>query len=636
MGKAGRRELRGAAVLGGAMALLLATSNADAYEIWSKISPSITAQPVEVVYWVVDGVSASDETASIAAVDQALQAWEDVPTACVSFHKNRVVHSATQPAKASTELMAVIANPDSNVGFAGGGLPAGGNPQAFRIPANLPSARLSTALHEAGHTLGFNHSSVSWSDRSVLHFASSATTLQPDDIAAVSLNYPCAQAPLSAVTGGVYGMLLSQYEFPVSGVNVIVVNTSTNAQVIARITGQMEEGNGEFMIDGIPPGTYRLEFRGAESFAGGHLPPDYGQPWLGGFQRDNFTPFASANFTISAGQTIDFGEITLNIDEVNIDGVASALGMGYANPTTWLASGQTGQAYSQYLHIHGGLRDLSLVASGVPSGLSVDIVADPNGEESGRALIRVSGTPTQAGLFAPTITVYDAQGRIKIFTYNLSIGPLGSVGLVARYDFSGSTTQALDSSGNGHHGALVGTQPSDFVNDRFGYYRGALSLHPSAYVQLPDEAAFDLAAYSLVMRLRLPAVGWQDEWLISKAPYGVGGFGLWRSGVLGGYGLFGHQTAGNEWAQFFSGDPLPVNQQFCAAVTLGAAAADTYVDGVLQAHLANPPAPVFNDAPVRIGLGGDVALDTYMQGVVDDVLIFKGKLTQAQIQAVCR
>lgn len=628
----------GVAALGAVSSL---TTQASAYEIYDKLNAQVTAQPIEVVYWVQDGVSAAAEAQTTADIDAALAAWDAIPTACVSFHKNRVVHSATQPTKASSELMAVIAVAGS--GWGGGGLPGyQGYPTNFVVLGST-APQLGTALHESGHSLGLYHSTLSdfypEQQRAIMNWATGPTALSPDDIAALSLNYPCTQAPLSAVTGSVTGRLVTQYGVPASGVNVIAYDVVNNKAVVARPTGQLEEADGAFRLDGIPPGTYRLEYRGAESFGGGHIEVDtradpYNNPYLGGFQAENFTPFTSANFTIGAGQTQSFGDVPITIDDTKIVGYGGNDYYPWMIRKNWLETAMVGVAYNQYLRVKGGLRDITATVTGLPAGLTGRLAGSSNGYANGITNVQISGTPTQSGYYPVTITLTDHQGRVKVLPYNISVGPIAPTGVavVGRYDFLGDTG---DRSGNNHNATLVGSG-YQWALDRYGNGSGAITLNRGQYLQLPDESAFDLTEYSLVMNVKLPTLSWWDDYLVSKGVGMFGNYSFQRSTGLGGVAMYAHGATTGDWMGIFSNDPLPANQDICVAVTVGGGSADSYLNGVLQVHYGSVPTPTLNNEPVRFGIGGYDSPDTYMKGTLDDVTIFRGKLTQAQVQSACQ
>jgi hypothetical protein len=76
--------------------------------------------------------------------------------------------------------------------------------------------------------------------------------------------------------------------------------------------------------------------------------------------------------------------------------------------TTSLPGGQVGVSYSAPVAGNGGVKPYAWSATGLPPGLTIDPASGA-----------ISGTPTTAGAFTPTIRVADADGIV-------ASAPLGS------------------------------------------------------------------------------------------------------------------------------------------------------------------------------------------------------------------
>src|SRR6266571_112153 len=152
--------------------------------------------------------------------------------------------------------------------------------------------------------------------------------------------------------------------------------------------------------------------------------------------------------------------------------------------------------------------------AGLPAGLAGSISGDPrvpNAGVHGSHFFHIQGTPTVAGHKSIDITLRDLAGRTRTFGFNLSVGPLPADGLIARYSFEGDTR---DLSGNGHdavnHSAVL-------TADRNGRPNSALAFDGvSAYLELPDEAAFDAPEFTILTILKLPAARVVDDWIVYK------------------------------------------------------------------------------------------------------------------------
>lgn len=631
----------------------------EAFDILDIISPTITQNPVEVVIWVKPGVTPANEARVLTEIREGLDMWQAVQTSILAFDIVQVVHSPTQPAKQPHQLMIIVGNSD-DLTFGGASFPYAGNPGTwYGAAADIPGINLPlVTAHEVGHAVGFHHSTISNAFPAgtypVMHWAigGQSGTLTPDDIAAVSTAYPNPSQPLLGSTGTILGRLIVKgTTIPVSGVNVAAVNQASGVPMVARLSGprvftsQIIQADGEFRLVGLPPGLYQLQYLDGHSFRGRiplvRWPSDNitSNGSRGGYQADNFAAFSSSNVQVTVGGVVNLGDVPVTLDPMSFDGLLVGVNLDSTYntpPGEVLPNGQVGVPYSIWLHIAGGLRDILAQSIGIPAGLTGTISGDTRSHTTaihGNHFFRIDGTPTVPGHKTIRITLIDTMGTIRTFAFNLSIEPFPTSGLVARYHFNGDT---LDSSGNGHHATNFGAQ---FVTDRNGQPNGALYFDGvNDYLELAHEEAFDMPEFTIIAILKFPRPRPKDDWIISKGTY-YGNFTLLRrknAGHWKGYASYVHQTPKGNWSSIASAKRLPIRKFFCLAVSVSQSIFKAFIDGQLVSQLANPAVPCYNDRPVLIGAGGYYNLTDFFKGTIDELIIYRGALSENTIKSLCQ
>lgn len=196
--------------------------------------------------------------------------------------------------------------------------------------------RQSTEVHELGHIQGLAHSSVGMHNSAsfpsdaldpisinavpTMHPYSDNTgtnrrTPEADDIAALSELYP--EASFSTSFGSIQGTITRcAGDKGVTGANVRAINIANPNIQLSRFTGFDGNSDGRFVINGIPPGTYKLvvEPMGANNFdiaVNFGTPPnasenDFATEYYNPPDEDSCTeelPDKPVNITVTAGAT---------------------------------------------------------------------------------------------------------------------------------------------------------------------------------------------------------------------------------------------------------------------------------------------------------------------------------------------
>ena len=211
-----------------------------------------------------------------------------------------------------------------------------------------------------------------------------------------------------------------------------------------------------------------------------------------------------------------------------------------------------------------------------------------------------------------------------------------SAGLLAHWELDdGSGTTALDSSGNGHAGTLLGDP--QWVTGVIG--SGALSLDGSdGLVEVGHDASFSLeAALTISTWVKLNDLS-TYYFLVCKQPSGTA-----RDNYPGNYEFrtesgtgdlqFGHQeTEGEQYTFYNSTTSITAGQWYHVAVVVtNGGLVEFYIDG-----MAAGSAPqttnfgVLNEEPVRIGGRKDGY--SFFNGFLDDVYLYDQALSADQVQ----
>jgi len=204
---------------------------------------------------------------------------------------------------------------------------------------------------------------------------------------------------------------------------------------------------------------------------------------------------------------------------------------------------------------------------------------------------------------------------------------------------------AKDLSPLGNDGALKG-KPK-WVDGKFGK---ALSLDPEDgdvdYVEIPNESDYDFEktdsfTFACWAKLSPKTVGDKNHFVISK----MDAIGIHNGAALLGFNdpnsaLFTIQ-GDNGWTAVHGSTPV-IDEQWhhLSVVNDGSGTAKgmkVYVDGKLEQTIVMGETvgkSILNDAPLAIGVKGGLPAQVPTKGIVDEVLVIKKALSDAEIQEV--
>ena len=252
---------------------------------------------------------------------------------------------------------------------------------------------------------------------------------------------------------------------------------------------------------------------------------------------------------------------------------------------------------------------------------------------SGSAPASLTVSFTTAGLTAGTyngtitITAPGAVNSPASIPVTLLVTPPGTNGTVASYGLEqGSGTLAADSSGNANHGTITGALWSTQ-----GRYGNALSFNgTSSFVTIPDAATLDLSAAGTVeVWVRMSAA---NRW------NGVLAKGNANSDQAHNYAIEINETNrvlcilgnGNSSMALQSTATLAANTFYHVACAWNGTTLAVYINGALNASVAQSVTPAGNTSPLYLGqFGGN---SDRFSGILDEVRIYNQARTLTQIQ----
>ncbi|MCX8042708.1 MAG: hypothetical protein N3B18_01115 [Desulfobacterota bacterium] len=294
-------------------------------------------------------LGAIDNAQATTLVDTCFATWQAVPTACISFvNAGHLAENVTGERVFDYFNDADGINPilfdadgsiidtvfglgakQSVIGFAGSEYngATGYYTEGLAVINGLFSTKFSydqfkaTFVHEFGHFIGLDHSQINGqyvgdgntvNDIYVPTMYPTATdddttlaSLNPDDMAALTLLYPEHPALVDAVYGKLQGTVVWCYGMPVLGANVVAYNIADeNMLRFSSVSDYFRTDTGFFEML-VPPGTYRLYVEPINrDFYGGSSVGPYAQtPFSLSFTQQVRTAYYPEYVTVSAGDT---------------------------------------------------------------------------------------------------------------------------------------------------------------------------------------------------------------------------------------------------------------------------------------------------------------------------------------------
>jgi hypothetical protein len=230
-----------------------------------------------------------------------------------------------------------------------------------------------------------------------------------------------------------------------------------------------------------------------------------------------------------------------------------------------------------------------------------------------------------------------ARGRrrtVRLELQALEERTMLAASLVAAYSFSeGSGTTVADSSGNGNTGTIgnatwVSTGKYDNALQFTGATNSMVTVPNSSSLAL--SGGMTLEAWVDPSSLNSPDAGWcaavskdhpNSVNDVSYALYAAAGTATPPAA---------HILAGSNDVGVSGGSPLPLNTWTFLAATYDGATMKIYVNGTLAGSMAQTGAVTEVNAPLHIG--GDWSGEMFT-GLIDEVRVYNGALTQSQIQS---
>ena len=304
-----------------------------------------------------------DSAATFEIIRKSIEAWDTIATSSIDIriggYFDHDVTSASDPLLSGNTaltdgIIPVVIDDDGSITDAFLGAGARNSVGGFALPITFDDQFFTegriilnginknrgevvftrTATHELGHLFGLSHSQFSMQAQFPIMYPSSGS-LSPDDIAAMSILYPAVG--FDATVGSISGQIVDVDGIPISGINVMAIDSATGA-IYTTITDYYSGGafgfsraptrRGEYHINGLPPGVYYVRFEGVHpDFRAGSRVASYDPPintevireWYDGDDESGAMLLDDVNQRV--GLNVGAGESVEGVDFVQNDTV---------------------------------------------------------------------------------------------------------------------------------------------------------------------------------------------------------------------------------------------------------------------------------------------------------------------------
>ena len=214
---------------------------------------------------------------------------------------------------------------------------------------------------------------------------------------------------------------------------------------------------------------------------------------------------------------------------------------------------------------------------------------------------------------------------------NLGYAKIDKKSIVGIWLFDTKNNMAIDSSGNGHDGEILGG--IERVGGKFGNaleFPGALDGH----VSIPHEDSLNLTTFSFTIWVNMPDPGAGYRCVFSKTADGLleNYCGYLNEGVKIFWGRF---TSGGstKWVQSLAGKTDVADDKWHhLAVTYDMKLLKTYINGAVEIEVQTEQKPDASPGPLTFGIA--TGQPYTFEGLMDDAGLFNVALTEEDIQNI--